>query len=76
MASTSTPLYKNGYSTIASLSGGAQPAQVGPQEIQVERALARLRSIPGDLEKYTFLAGLKDRNERVFYSLIGSNMSE
>lgn len=34
------------------------------------------RSIPGDLEKYTFLAALKERNENVFYSLVGSNMKE
>lgn len=58
------------------LAGGAQPSQVGSKELQVERALARLRSIPGPLEKYTFLASLKDRNENVFYSLIGSNMKE
>lgn len=61
---------------LAGLPGGAQPSHVGPQELQVARALARLRSIPADLEKYTFLAGLKDRNENVFYSLIGANMAE
>lgn len=34
------------------------------------------RSIPGDLEKYTFLASLKSRNENIFYSLVGSHMKE
>jgi hypothetical protein len=49
-------------------------------EVGAGRELIRLsrvsRSIPGDLEKYTFLAGLKSRNENVFYSLVGSNMKE
>ncbi|KAK4702833.1 malate dehydrogenase (oxaloacetate-decarboxylating)(NADP+), partial [Phenoliferia sp. Uapishka_3] len=58
------------------LAGGAQPCHVGSNEMQVERALARLRSIPGDLEKYTFLAGLKERNETIFYALVGGNMKE
>lgn len=67
MTSTAAPV---------ALAGGAQPSQVGSRRIQINRALARLRSIPGDLEKYTFLAGLKDRNETVFYGLIGANMKE
>ncbi|KAM0754105.1 hypothetical protein T439DRAFT_322991 [Meredithblackwellia eburnea MCA 4105] len=58
------------------ITGGSQPCHVGGNEMQIERALARLRSIPGDLEKYTFLANLRNRNEDVFYGLVGGNLSE
>ena len=58
------------------LPGGPEPTQVGTSAVLVERALARLRSIPGDLEKYTYLQSLKSRNENVFYSLVGGNMKE
>ncbi|SCV73341.1 BQ2448_7267 [Microbotryum intermedium] len=58
------------------LQGGVEPSNVGTKEVLVGRALARLRSIPGDLEKYTFLASLKSRNENVFYALVGSHMKE
>ncbi|ORY77633.1 hypothetical protein BCR35DRAFT_305399 [Leucosporidium creatinivorum] len=58
------------------LPGGTEPTLVGSKEVLVGRALARLRSIPGDLEKYTFLASLKSRNENIFYSLVGSHMKE
>ncbi|GAA5821572.1 hypothetical protein JCM11251_000913 [Rhodosporidiobolus azoricus] len=58
------------------LPGGPEPTNLGTLEIQAERALARLRSIPSDLEKYTFLASLRSRQDNVFYALLGSNLKE
>ncbi|GAA5865088.1 hypothetical protein JCM8547_007708 [Rhodosporidiobolus lusitaniae] len=58
------------------LSGGPEPTNLGTLEIQAERALARLRSIPTELEKYTFLASLRSRQDNVFYALVGSNLKE
>ncbi|GEM12284.1 malic enzyme [Rhodotorula toruloides] len=59
-----------------SLPGGPEPSQIGTKELLIERALTRLRSIPNDLEKYTFLASLRCRNPDVFYGLVGGNMKE
>ncbi|GAA5974298.1 hypothetical protein JCM11641_006720 [Rhodosporidiobolus odoratus] len=56
--------------------GGPEPTNLGTLEIQAERALARLRSIPTDLERYTFLASLRSRQDNVFYALVGSNLKE
>jgi malate dehydrogenase (oxaloacetate-decarboxylating)(NADP+) len=50
----------------------AEPPSLGARELQVERALARLNSIPGSLEKYTYITGLRARNEDVYYGLIGA----
>ncbi|GAA6009498.1 hypothetical protein JCM11491_003579 [Sporobolomyces phaffii] len=50
----------------------AQPPQLGARELQVERALARLASIPNPLEKYTYITGLRARNEDVYYGVIGA----
>lgn len=58
------------------LTGGPEPSQIGTKELLIERALTRLRSIPHDLEKYTFLASLRCRNPDVFYGLVGGNMKE
>ncbi|GAA5841738.1 hypothetical protein JCM3766R1_005167 [Sporobolomyces carnicolor] len=54
----------------------AQPPSLGSRELQVERALARLASIPGNLEKYTYLTGLRMRNEDVYYGVIGAAPKE
>ncbi|GAA5825984.1 hypothetical protein JCM5353_008986 [Sporobolomyces roseus] len=54
----------------------AEPAFLGTRELQVERALARLRSIPNPLEKYTYLTGLRSRNEDVYYGVIGAEPKE
>lgn len=59
-----------------SLPAGPEPAHVGTKEVLIQRALARLRSIPGPLERYTFLASLRNRNADVFYGLVGGNMKE
>ncbi|GAA5936374.1 hypothetical protein JCM1841_002920 [Sporobolomyces salmonicolor] len=65
-----------GSSRAPLLQGGSEPAFVGSKELLIERALARLRSIPGDLEKYTMLAALRCKNEDVFYGLVGGNLQE
>ncbi|GAA5939675.1 uncharacterized protein JCM15063_005252 [Sporobolomyces koalae] len=54
----------------------AEPPALGPRELQVERAIARLRSIPNPLEKYTYLTGLRARNEDVYYGVIGAEPKE
>ncbi|GAA5945963.1 hypothetical protein JCM10213_006206 [Rhodosporidiobolus nylandii] len=58
------------------LAGGPEPTNLGSLELQAERALSRLRSIPSDLEKHTFLASLRSRQDAVFYALVGSNLKE
>lgn len=64
------------FSPTQALPGGPEPAFIGTKELLIERALARLRSIPGPLEQYTFLASLRSRNADVFYGLVGGNMKE
>ncbi|GAA6063694.1 hypothetical protein JCM10212_000273 [Sporobolomyces blumeae] len=54
----------------------AEPAFLGSRELQIERALARLRSIPNPLEKYTYITGLRLRNEEVYYGVIGAEPKE
>ncbi|GAA5872013.1 hypothetical protein JCM3774_006580 [Rhodotorula dairenensis] len=64
------------FAATQGLPGGPEPAFIGTKELLIERALARLRSIPSPLEQYTFLAGLRNRNADVFYGLVGGNMKE
>ncbi|GAA5991350.1 hypothetical protein JCM5350_006993 [Sporobolomyces pararoseus] len=54
----------------------AEPPSLGSRELQVERALARLHSIPGSLEKYTYITGLRARNEDVYYGVLGAAPKE
>lgn len=71
MAASTNGFHANG--VAKGQPGGSQPCNIGDLTHQVSRALARLRSIPGDLEKYTFLQTLKSRQEDVFYSLVLAN---
>ncbi|GJN93671.1 hypothetical protein Rhopal_006728-T1 [Rhodotorula paludigena] len=64
------------FSKTQGLPGGPEPAFVGTKELLIERALARLRSIPDPLCKYTMLAALRARNPDVFYGLVGGNLQE
>ncbi|KWU43902.1 hypothetical protein RHOSPDRAFT_34524 [Rhodotorula sp. JG-1b] len=64
------------FAATQALPGGPEPAFIGTKELLIERALARLRSIPSPLEQYTFLASLRNRNADVFYGLVGGNMKE
>ncbi|BGP42746.1 hypothetical protein JCM10450v2_006856 [Rhodotorula kratochvilovae] len=64
------------FSPSAAHPGGAAPAMLGTKPLCVERALARLRSIPDPLSQYAYLAGLRARNADVFYGLVGGNMKD
>ncbi|KAF9896873.1 hypothetical protein BX616_006583, partial [Lobosporangium transversale] len=49
---------------------GLSPAKVESFETQKKRALAQLRSKSSDIEKYVFLAWLRNTNVRLFYGLV------
>ncbi|KAI8594496.1 hypothetical protein EDD21DRAFT_286417, partial [Dissophora ornata] len=53
---------------------GLTPAKVESFETQKKRALAQLRSKSSDIEKYVFLAWLRNTNVRLFYGLIGDQL--
>src|SRR5688572_6289241 len=50
---------------------GLLPPVVLTQELQVERILASLRRLPNDLERFINLAALHDRNEALFFRVLG-----
>lgn len=55
---------------------GLVPPAVFDQETQLERSLHNLRRRSGDLEKYLYLASLADRNEQLFYRLVGDHLED
>ena len=55
---------------------GLLPHTIGTQDIHQKRALANLRRKAYDIEKYIFLSGLQDRNEKLFYRMIMDNIEE
>ncbi|KAG0243189.1 malic enzyme protein 2 [Mortierella sp. GBAus27b] len=55
---------------------GLSPTHVETFEIQKKRALAQLRSKSSDLEKYIFLAWLRNTNVRLFYGLVSEQLEE
>lgn len=55
---------------------GLLPPTVLTQELQVERILASLRRQPDDLEKFVSLAALHDRNEALFFRVLGDYPDE
>lgn len=55
---------------------GLLPYRVSTQAEQEERALAQLRAKPSNIEKYIYLAGLQERNEKLFYQLAIRNIEE
>ncbi len=55
---------------------GLLPAAVGTMDTQLERTLANLHRKDNDIEKYIFLSGLQDRNDRLFYRLVIDNFEE
>jgi malate dehydrogenase (oxaloacetate-decarboxylating)(NADP+) len=52
---------------------GLLPAHVCSQEDQVKRMLEQLRRLPDDLERYIALRALLDRNEALFYRVVGDH---
>ncbi|MFI0816448.1 NAD-dependent malic enzyme [Streptomyces sp. NPDC021098] len=55
---------------------GLIPAQVMTLEQQATRAYAQYRAKPTDLDKNVYLRSLQDRNEVLFYHLLGQHLSE
>jgi hypothetical protein len=55
---------------------GLLPPAVLSQEVQLERTMLNIRSKDSDLEKYTYLTSLQERNERLFYRVLIENFEE
>ncbi|MGW7524869.1 NAD-dependent malic enzyme [Streptomyces sp. NPDC054783] len=55
---------------------GLVPPHVLTQDEQVERAYAQYRTQPSDLAKNVNLTALHDRNEALFYRLVGDHLEE
>ncbi|XP_011304234.1 NADP-dependent malic enzyme isoform X3 [Fopius arisanus] len=55
---------------------GLLPAAVKTQEEQLELCRLNLDRYTDDLSKYIYLTGLLDRNERLFYRLLGENVEK
>ena len=55
---------------------GLLPYRVSNQDTHQTRTLANLRRKAYDIEKYIFLSGLQDRNEKLFYRMVIDNIEE
>lgn len=55
---------------------GLLPPVVKTDEEQVKHCLQLLDRIPNELDKFRYLNGLACRNERLFYKLLGTNVSK
>ena len=55
---------------------GLLPPNIGVLDEQLSRRLQVLRSFKTDLERYTFLSGLHDANETLFFALLVRNIEE
>ena len=55
---------------------GLLPPRILTQEQQVQKVLENFRNEPSDIEKYLYLISLQDRNERLFYRVIGDHLQE
>lgn len=55
---------------------GLLPAVVKTQDEQLELCRLNLDRYPDDLSKYIYLIGLLDRNEKLFYRLLGDNVAK
>ena len=55
---------------------GLLPYSVSDQDTHQKRALGNLRRKAYDIEKYIFLSGLQDRNEKLFYRMVIDNIEE
>ncbi|KAF9556899.1 hypothetical protein BGW38_009172, partial [Lunasporangiospora selenospora] len=53
---------------------GLSPSRVESFDTQKKRALAQLRSKSSELEKYIFLAWLRNTNVRLFYGLVAEQL--
>lgn len=55
---------------------GLLPPAVLSQEVQLERAVLNIRSKESDLDKYTYMSSLHERNERLFYRVLTTYFEE
>lgn len=55
---------------------GLLPHNICSQETHQARALANMRRKAYDIEKYIFLSGLQDRNQKLFYRTVIDNIEE
>jgi malate dehydrogenase (oxaloacetate-decarboxylating) len=55
---------------------GLLPPHVAQLDDQVKRRLDAFRGLHTDMQKYTFLRGLQDSNEILFYALLTRNIEE
>jgi malate dehydrogenase (oxaloacetate-decarboxylating) len=55
---------------------GLLPPHVAKLDSQVKRRLDAFRGLHTDMQKYTFLRGLQDSNEVLFYALLTRNIEE
>jgi malate dehydrogenase (oxaloacetate-decarboxylating)(NADP+) len=55
---------------------GLLPPRVQTQDVQVMRVLENVRGKPSDLERYIALISLQDRNETLFYRMVGDHLEE
>lgn len=55
---------------------GLLPSRVQTQDVQVARVLENIRGKTSDLERYVALISLQDRNETLFYRVIGDHLAE
>ncbi|KAF8071093.1 ME6 [Scenedesmus sp. PABB004] len=55
---------------------GLLPPAVLSQEVQLERAILNIRGKADPLDKYTYLASLQGRNERLFYRVLMEHFEE
>ena len=53
---------------------GLLPPRVISQELQAERILKNFNKKSNDLEKYTYMIDLEDRNENLFYRVVMDNI--
>ncbi|MHB1313492.1 MAG: oxaloacetate-decarboxylating malate dehydrogenase [Gemmatimonadaceae bacterium] len=55
---------------------GLLPPKVTSQAQQVDKILSNIRRKPTDLDKYTYLVSLQERNAALFYRVVMDNLSE
>jgi malate dehydrogenase (oxaloacetate-decarboxylating)(NADP+) len=53
---------------------GLLPPRVISQELQEQRVMDNFLKKPNDLEKYTYMIDLQDRNENLFYKVVMDNI--
>ncbi|TSA47695.1 MAG: NAD-dependent malic enzyme [Deltaproteobacteria bacterium] len=55
---------------------GLLPPRIFSQAQRVQHVMSNIRRKPNNLEKYLYLIGLQDRNEKLFYRVLIDNMAE